>query len=124
MARRRRKPGRRLALRALVITAGGAAVCLAAWLQLGSCTRPVYMSVPPDVPPSHPEGWIPPAGSPEGKPQEGKPPEPKQGAPNARSAVGYNLDFPGDWTWLPPFIDLMKNARPWAEDSDTDRQCD
>ena len=26
-------------------------------------------------------------------------------------SLGYNLDFPGDWTDLPPFIDLMKNAR-------------
>jgi hypothetical protein len=28
--------------------------------------------------------------------------------------VGYNLDLPGDWTGLPPFIDLMKNARVWS----------
>jgi hypothetical protein len=25
--------------------------------------------------------------------------------------LGYNLDFPGDWTNLPPFVDHMKNAR-------------
>jgi hypothetical protein len=25
--------------------------------------------------------------------------------------LGYNLDFPGDWTNLPPFIDQVKNAR-------------
>ncbi|HWO15067.1 MAG TPA: hypothetical protein VNN80_36440 [Polyangiaceae bacterium] len=25
--------------------------------------------------------------------------------------LGYNLDFPGDWTSLPPFIDNFKNAR-------------
>jgi hypothetical protein len=25
--------------------------------------------------------------------------------------LGYNLDFPGDWTNLPPFIDQLKNAR-------------
>jgi hypothetical protein len=42
-----------------------------------------------------------------------------------RSPLGYNLDFPGDWTYLRPFIDLMHNARPWtgtcAED---DPRCD
>jgi hypothetical protein len=44
---------------------------------------------------------------------------------NARSAVGYNLDFPGDWTGLPPFIDLMKNARVWrGVCSDADPDCD
>ncbi len=30
-------------------------------------------------------------------------------APDFR--LGYNLDFPGDWTNLPPFIDQIKNAR-------------
>jgi hypothetical protein len=25
--------------------------------------------------------------------------------------LGYNLDYPGDWTNLPPFIDQIKNAR-------------
>ncbi|MEO8178871.1 MAG: hypothetical protein ABI895_08565 [Deltaproteobacteria bacterium] len=121
MARRRRNPRQRLAVRALLVTAGGAAIVLAAWLQLGSCTRPVYMNVPPDVPPGHPEGWIPPA-----TPAEAQPSEAKPAAANARSAVGYNLDFPGDWTWLPPFIDLMKNARPWAGgcEGSGDRHCD
>src|SRR5664279_3108094 len=28
--------------------------------------------------------------------------------------IGYNLDFPGDWSNLMPFIDLMHDARPWA----------
>jgi len=107
-------------LRALAVTAGGAAILLAAWLQLGSCSRTISMSVPPEAPPPRPEGWVPPPA--EG---QGKPPEAKPGASNARSAVGYNLDFPGDWTWLPPFIDLMKNARPWAAScAASDRQCD
>lgn len=44
---------------------------------------------------------------------------------NARSAVGYNLDFPGDWTGLPPFVDLMKNARVWmGVCGDVDPDCD
>src|SRR6185295_20376447 len=52
-------------------------------------------------------------------------PKPPGGTGNARSAVGYNLDFPGDWSGLPPFIDLMKNARPWAAScAASDRQCD
>lgn len=33
---------------------------------------------------------------------------------NARSSIGYNLDFPGDWTWATPFLDLMHDARPWV----------
>jgi hypothetical protein len=28
--------------------------------------------------------------------------------------LGYNLDFPGDWTNLPPFIDHFKNARGFS----------
>jgi hypothetical protein len=36
-------------------------------------------------------------------------------APTARplnpSTLGYNMDYPGDWTNMPPFIDQMKNAR-------------
>jgi hypothetical protein len=44
---------------------------------------------------------------------------------NARSPIGYNLDFPGDWTLLRPFIDLMHNARPWAGAcADADPRCD
>ncbi len=39
--------------------------------------------------------------------------------------VGYNLDYPGDWTGLPPFIDLMKNARVWSGAcGDADSHCD
>lgn len=44
---------------------------------------------------------------------------------NARSVVGYNLDFPGDWSGLVPFIDLMKNARAWTGSCpDGDPDCD
>ncbi len=28
--------------------------------------------------------------------------------------LGYNLDFPGDWSEALPFLDLMRDARPWA----------
>ena len=35
------------------------------------------------------------------------------GASNARSALGYNMDFPGDWSLVTPFIDLMHDARVW-----------
>lgn len=32
-------------------------------------------------------------------------------APALEFRMGYNLDFPGDWTNLPPFIDNIRNAR-------------
>src|SRR5688572_21960092 len=35
------------------------------------------------------------------------------GGKNARSALGYNMDFPGDWSLVTPFIDLMHDARVW-----------
>jgi hypothetical protein len=42
-----------------------------------------------------------------------------------RSPIGYNLDYPGDWTLLRPFIDLMHNARPWTGAcADADPHCD
>jgi hypothetical protein len=28
--------------------------------------------------------------------------------------IGYNLDFPGDWSDAMPFLDLMHDARPWT----------
>ncbi len=31
--------------------------------------------------------------------------------PTQTFSVGYNLDYPGDWTNLPPFIDQYKNGR-------------
>ena len=56
----------------------------------------------------------PPSGARHGAAGAGAEPPPAQaGLQNARSVVGYNLDFPGDWTGLPPFVDLMKNARGW-----------
>src|SRR5690606_28988685 len=45
--------------------------------------------------------------------------------PNTASSLGYNLDFPGDWTNLPPFIDQVANSRvPYGECSDDDPDCD
>src|SRR5690606_1415353 len=46
-------------------------------------------------------------------------------ASHPRSPLGYNLDYPGDWTNLPPFIDQMKNARAVrGECSSADPGCD
>ena len=39
------------------------------------------------------------------------------GASNARSALGYNMDLPGDWSLLAPFLDLMHDARVWEAGS-------
>ena len=33
--------------------------------------------------------------------------------PPSPLVLGYNLDFPGDWSDAIPFIDLMHDARPW-----------
>jgi hypothetical protein len=98
--------------------------CLAAaasiiWLGAGSCARTVEMPLPPPEPPHRPDEPAAVPSSPE--------PESKRatGSENARSVVGYNLDYPGDWTGQPPFIDLMKNARPWQGScSDADPNCD
>ena len=39
--------------------------------------------------------------------------------------IGYNMDYPGDWTNLPPFIDNFKNARGFrGACSDADPDCD
>ena len=39
--------------------------------------------------------------------------------------LGYNLDFPGDWTNLPPFIDQFKNARGlYGACTEADPECD
>jgi hypothetical protein len=44
---------------------------------------------------------------------------------NARSPLGYNLDFPGDWSNLIPFINLMDDSREWAGQCPTnDSSCD
>jgi len=41
------------------------------------------------------------------------------------STLGYNMDYPGDWTNMPPFIDQMKNARAvQGECSSVDPGCD
>jgi hypothetical protein len=48
-----------------------------------------------------------------------------QAAPNVASSLGYNLDFPGDWTNVPPFIDQMMNSRaPRGSCSEDDPECD
>ena len=31
----------------------------------------------------------------------------------SKPIIGYNLDFPGDWSQAMPFLDLMHDARPW-----------
>jgi hypothetical protein len=50
---------------------------------------------------------------------------PGSATPNTLSSLGYNLDYPGDWTNLPPFIDQMKNSRaPLGNCSDLDPACD
>src|SRR5262245_40318599 len=52
------------------------------------------------------------------------PPSSVPGELNVGSDLGYNLDFPGDWTNLPPFIDQMKNSRAVVGDcSSDDRNC-
>jgi hypothetical protein len=52
-------------------------------------------------------------------------PAPDNATPNERSSLGYNLDFPGDWTNLPPFIDQMQNSRaPVGVCSDEASRCD
>jgi hypothetical protein len=39
--------------------------------------------------------------------------------------LGYNMDYPGDWTNLPPFIDNFKNARGFQGScSDGDPECE
>lgn len=46
-------------------------------------------------------------------------------APRSPSMLGYNMDYPGDWTNLPPFIDQMKNARAFQGDcGSADPDCD
>jgi hypothetical protein len=50
---------------------------------------------------------------------------PGNATPNQRSSLGYNLDFPGDWTNLPPFIDQIKNSRaPQGNCGGDDQSCD
>jgi hypothetical protein len=50
---------------------------------------------------------------------------PSDAAPRSASTLGYNMDYPGDWTNVPPFIDQMKNARAVQGDcASTDPGCD
>jgi hypothetical protein len=45
--------------------------------------------------------------------------------PASASTLGYNMDYPGDWTNMPPFIDQMKNARAIrGECAGSDSACD
>jgi hypothetical protein len=45
--------------------------------------------------------------------------------PRRASTLGYNMDYPGDWTNVPPFIDQMKNARAVLGDcASADPDCD
>src|SRR4051812_28506225 len=60
-----------------------------------------------------------------GSGEEAAAPDPGTATPNVTSSLGYNLDYPGDWTNLPPFIDQMKNSRaPHGNCSDADAECD
>lgn len=45
-------------------------------------------------------------------------------APRNPSMLGYNMDYPGDWTNVPPFIDQMKNARAFNGRCGSESQCD
>lgn len=60
----------------------------------------------------------------EGTPSETHPPSAPSpdvvSAPRRASSLGYNMDYPGDWTNAPPFIDLMKNARALKGDCASD----
>jgi hypothetical protein len=105
---------------ALKLTSCLVAAVSAIWLGVGSCTReaewpyPLPSNEPPKPPPTEPATPAPAAG-----------PARASGAENARSMVGYNLDYPGDWTGMPPFIDMLKNARPWQGScAESDPHCD
>jgi hypothetical protein len=50
---------------------------------------------------------------------------PGTAGPSTDSSLGYNLDFPGDWTNVPPFLDQLKNSRaPFGKCSEEDPECD
>jgi hypothetical protein len=87
---------------------------LVAWALVESCARPGSEGRGPQPPAAGPAGSVAPV-----------PPPPPREVRNARSMVGYNMDFPGDWTGLVPFIDLMKNARAWTGScAEGDAECD
>jgi hypothetical protein len=105
--------------RALKLTSCFVAAASVVWLGAGSCIREVEMPLPPPDAPTRPAREEPAAPPPSGEAARAT------GAENTRSMVGYNLDLPGDWTGLPPFIDLMKNARAWQGSCpDADPKCD
>lgn len=58
---------------------------------------------------------------------EPPPPEPEpvvvRRAEQPGFVLGYNLDYPGDWTAQPPFIDQMKNSRALTGSCEPD-ECD
>lgn len=105
---------------ALKLTSCLFALASVIWLGAGSCTREAEWPYPL------------PSNEPASPPLPEAPPAPASaeaaraaGAGNARSMVGYNMDYPGDWTGMPPFIDLMKNSRAWQGScSDADPSCD
>lgn len=84
---------------------GGIGMCAASRL-LGSSRRMLVKTTPPSPELALPTVKVAP-------PPLGKPKPRAVGTANARSTLGYNLDFPGDWSNLMPFIDLMRDARPW-----------
>jgi hypothetical protein len=54
------------------------------------------------------------SGSTRGSPvSENEPPTPADASsvPRHPSILGYNMDYPGDWSNVPPFIDQVKNGR-------------
>lgn len=60
-----------------------------------------------------------------GSGDEISPGNPPSALPNVDSSLGYNLDFPGDWTNLPPFIDEVMNSRaPRGNCAEEDSECD
>lgn len=106
---------------ARVLKFGSCAVALASvvWLGAGSCTREAEWPHP--LPPEYTSQA--PTGTPPATPASGGGDKRAIGTENASSVVGYNLDFPGDWTGMPPFIDMLKNSRPW-QGSCGDAECD
>lgn len=96
----------RAAQRALGLTSVVAMISAAVWAGCGSCSGER----------SGPSWPVAAGGAPAAAPAPARPggSTPASGKVNARSAVGYNLDYPGDWSGLVPFIDLMKNARAWS----------
>ncbi len=106
--------------RALGVTSALLGIGAGVWLALGSCSRTApQMPVPESAAPAASSAALLEAS------HASVPAQKAVRVTNARSAVGYNMDFPGDWTGLPPFIDLMKNARAWTGVcSDADPNCD